>query len=126
LGAVALGAKVIEKHFTLNNNDKGPDHPHSMELAAFANMIRRIQDMESALGSSRKEVVAEEAETVIVQRRSLYAAEAIKQGELIRKERLIALRPAIGIYPKFINVVATLKARRDIEAGEPVRWIDLE
>lgn len=125
LGAVARGAKVIEKHFTDDKKNAGPDHPHSMEPDQFAEMVVRIRDMEKALGSSRKEVVAEESETVIVQRRGLYAAQAIKKGETIGIERLIELRPALGIYPKFKKEVAGLTAKKDIEEGEAIMWTSL-
>jgi N-acetylneuraminate synthase len=125
LGAVARGAKVIEKHFTDDKNNAGPDHPHSMEPKQFAEMMVRIRDMEAALGSSRKEVVAEESETVIVQRRSLYATKAIKKGEVIGVDRLIELRPALGIYPKYKKQVAGLSAKKDIEEGEAIFWDSL-
>ncbi len=122
LGAVARGAAVIEKHFTDDKKNAGPDHPHSMEPAEFTQMVKRIREMEQALGSGRKEVVAEEAETVIVQRRGLYAASPIKRGEQIGKERLIELRPALGIYPKFKEQVAGLTAKQDIAEGEAISW----
>jgi N-acetylneuraminate synthase len=125
LGAVARGAKVIEKHFTDDKKNAGPDHPHSMEPKQFAEMMVRIRDMEAALGSSRKEVVAEESETVVVQRRSLYASKAIKKGEIIGVERLIELRPALGIYPKYKKQVAGLSAKKDIEEGEAIYWESL-
>lgn len=126
LGAVARGAKVIEKHFTDSKKNAGPDHPHSMEPDEFAKMVERIRDMEKALGSSRKEVVVEESETVIVQRRGLYAAAPIKQGEAVGVERLVELRPALGIYPKYKRRVAGLRAKKDIETGEPIFWESVE
>lgn len=125
LGAVALGGKVIEKHFTDSKKNAGPDHPHSMEPEEFAAMVARIRNMERALGTGRKEVVAEEAETVIVQRRGLYAAKDIGTGRKIGMSSLVELRPALGIYPKYKEVVAGLTARRKIKAGEPIFWKDL-
>ncbi|MFH1823042.1 MAG: N-acetylneuraminate synthase family protein [Patescibacteria group bacterium] len=125
LGAVALGAKVIEKHFTLNKDDAGPDHPHSMNPEEFTNMVKRIRDLEKAMGSSRKFVVREEAETVIVQRRSLYAKVNIKAGEIFTKENIIELRPALGIIPKFKPIIFGRKASCDLEAGEPIKWSDI-
>lgn len=125
LGAVALGAKVIEKHFTLNKKDAGPDHPHSMEPQEFKLMVERIRNLEKALGSGRKEVVEEEAETVIVQRRSLYAKMDISAGQILTEENIIELRPALGILPKFKPVVLGRKAARDMVAGEPLQWQDL-
>lgn len=126
LGAVTLGAKVIEKHFTLNKLDKGPDHPHSMEPQEFKKMVENIRNLEKAMGTGRKEVVEEESETVIVQRRGLYAQNDIKRGQIISRENIIELRPALGILPKFKNIAANLKAKVDISAGEPIYWSSLE
>jgi sialic acid synthase SpsE len=85
----------------------------------------RIRDMEAALGSSRKEVVAEESETVVVQRRSLYASADIKKGEKVGVERIIELRPALGIYPKYKKQVGGLTAAKDIKKGEAIYWDSL-
>jgi len=126
LGAVALGAKVIEKHFTLNKNDKGPDHPHSMNPEEFAQMVKRIRQLESAMGAGEKTVVEEESETVIVQRRSLYVKIDIRKGEVISKENLIELRPALGILPKLKPTIIGRKIKRDIAAGEPLKLEDVE
>lgn len=126
LGAVALGARVIEKHFTLNRNDKGPDHPHSMEPDEFKSMVDDIHKLEKALGSSTKEVVDEEAETVYVQRRGLYAKSDIKKDAVIKAEDIDVLRPALGIPPKFEKVIAGKTANKDIAKGEPIYWDDIK
>lgn len=126
LGAVALGAKVIEKHFTLNKRDKGPDHPHSMEPQEYKEMVTRIRLLEKALGSTRKFVVKEEAETVIVQRRSLHAMYVVKKGERLRKSDIIELRPAVGIPPKYKNLVIGHKIKRTLKAGEAIYWDSFE
>lgn len=126
LGTIALGGKVIEKHFTLNRNDKGPDHPHSMEPQEFKEMVRKAHLLEHALGSSRKEVVAEESETVIVQRRALYAKRTIRKGQKLTKHDIIELRPALGILPKYKSVVVGKKVATTISAGEPIYWDSLE
>lgn len=125
LGAVALGAKVIEKHFTLNKQDAGPDHPHSMNPQEFKKMVENVRNLEKAMGTGRKEVVEEESETVIVQRRSLYAKHDILAGREIKKEDVIELRPALGILPKFKLVIIGRKAKHNIEAGEPLKWEDI-
>ncbi len=125
LGAIALGGKVIEKHFTINKDDKGPDHPHSMNPEEFAAMVTRIRQMEAALGSANKEVVAEEAETVIVQRRGLYVKTDIKQGEAFSQENIIELRPALGLLPKDKQNIINKQAKRNIAAGEAIKLSDI-
>jgi N-acetylneuraminate synthase len=122
LGSVALGAKVIEKHFTLNNADKGPDHPHSMNTGDFSSMVKAIRELEAAMGETRKVVVEEEAETVIVQRRSLYAKRDIVAGKAISEGDIDVLRPALGIAPKYKSVVIGKIAKGDIKAGYPIHW----
>ena len=126
LGAVARGARVIEKHFTLRKTDAGPDHPHSMEPDEFALMIERTRSLERALGSKRKEVVAEEVETVVVQRRGLAAARALRKGAIIEEADVVELRPALGIYPKFKSVVIGKHVKRDLDIGVPIHWDDID
>jgi sialic acid synthase SpsE len=113
------------RQLEVRKKNAGPDHPHSMEPQQFADMMVRIRDMEAALGSSRKEVVAEESETVVVQRRSLYASADIKKGEKVGVERIIELRPALGIYPKYKKQVGGLTAAKDIKKGEAIYWDSL-
>jgi N-acetylneuraminate synthase len=124
LGAIALGGVVIEKHFTLNKADKGPDHPHSMDQNEFKVMVDQIRELESAMGTSRKVVVEEEAETVIVQRRGLYTNKLIKKGEQIKESDIVELRPALGILPKYKNVVIGKITKNDILADSPICWGD--
>ncbi|MDD4900553.1 MAG: SAF domain-containing protein, partial [Patescibacteria group bacterium] len=92
----------------------------------FSQMVKRTRQLEQALGTSEKTVVAEEAETVIVQRRSLYAKADISRGEMIKNESLIELRPALGILPKFKPEIIGKKSKRDIAAGEVIKWEDIE
>jgi len=125
LAAVALGAKVIEKHFTLNKKDKGADHPHSMEPQEFKQMVEKTRLLEKALGSTEKKVVEEESETVIVQRRSLHTKRDIRKGEMINKEDIIELRPAVGILPKYKDIVIGRRVKVDIKTREAIHWEDL-
>lgn len=122
LGSVAVGAKVIEKHITFDRALKGPDHPHSMTVEEFGLMIKRTRELEAAMGSGKKEVVKEEAETVVVQRRGLTAARDLKKGATLKKSDLIELRPALGIYPKYKPVVVGKMLKKNLKAGEPIRW----
>jgi sialic acid synthase SpsE len=122
LASVVLGGCVIEKHFTLNKADKGPDHPHSMSPTEFKLMVDYVREIECAMGSTRKEVVEEERETVFVQRRGLYAKRDIPIGTVIQANDIDVLRPALGIPPKFKNVVIGKTAKINIEAGQPLFW----
>lgn len=122
LASVVLGGCVIEKHFTLNKADKGPDHPHSMNPTEFKLMVDYVREIERAMGSTRKEVVEEEGETVFVQRRCLYAKNNLKEGQVITELDIDVLRPALGIAPKFKNIIIGKTCTMDIEAGQPLFW----
>jgi pseudaminic acid synthase len=122
LGAVALGACVIEKHFTLDKARKGPDHPFAMDIPEMTVMIRDIRLLEKALGSPIKQVTPAETETVIIQRRSLFARVDIPAGTVITEEMMEPLRPATGIPPGDMPLVVGKKARVDIPEGEPIMW----
>ena len=122
LASVVLGGCVIEKHFTLNKSDKGPDHPHSMTPTEFKLMADYVREIERAMGSTRKEVVEEERETVFVQRRCLYAKRNIPAGKVMDADDIDVLRPALGILPKYKNVIIGKVSKIDIEAGQPLFW----
>lgn len=122
LASTVIGGRVIEKHFTLSKKDKGPDHPHSMEPQEFKFMVDSIREVERAMGSTRKEVVEEEGETVFVQRRCLYAKNDLKKGQIIIEEDIDVLRPALGIPPKFKSVIVGKVCKEDIEKGQPLFW----
>lgn len=122
LASTVIGARVIEKHFTLSKKDKGPDHPHSMEPNEFKFMVDSIREVERAMGSTRKEVVAEEGETVFVQRRCLYAKNTLHKGQTVTEDDIDVLRPALGIPPKFKSVIIGKACKEDIEKGQPLFW----
>lgn len=122
LASVVLGGCVIEKHFTLNKKDKGPDHPHSMEPQDFKQMVDYVREVERAMGSTRKEVVAEEGETVYVQRRCLYAKRNLPKGHIMAEEDIDVLRPALGIPPKYKSVIIGKTCKENIEKGQPLFW----
>ncbi|MDA7441042.1 N-acetylneuraminate synthase family protein [Candidatus Pseudothioglobus singularis] len=94
LGAVALGASAIEKHFTSNSSSEGPDHAFSMMPKEWREMVDRTRELELSLGKNSKEIEENEKETVVLQRRSIRAARDIKKGEKINKDDLVSLRPA--------------------------------
>jgi sialic acid synthase SpsE len=124
LGAVALGARVIEKHFTDDNRRDGPDHPFSMTPSSWREMVDRTRELEQALGSSQKFVAENECDTVIVQRRCLRAARTLSAGTIIEESMLEALRPAPGdaIVPFDLPRVVGKKLICDVPAGESIKW----
>jgi N-acetylneuraminate synthase len=127
LGAVALGARVIEKHFTDDNRRTGPDHPFSMTPSTWREMVDRTRELERALGSTDKVVAGNEQQTVIVQRRCLRAAREIRAGETLTRDLIDVLRPATpgAILPHEIQSVLGMRAIAEIPAGKELRWGDL-
>jgi len=127
LGAIAMGARVIEKHFTDDNRRIGPDHPFSMTPASWREMVDRTRELERALGSADKFVSDNEQQTVILQRRCLRAEREIKAGEVFTREMIAVLRPATpgAILPYEIERVIGTRALIDIPAGKELRWTDL-
>lgn len=117
LGAVALGALVIEKHFTLDRCSAGPDHKASLEPPELTALIRGIRTVELALGSGRKGPVPAEEETARVARRSIVAAEDIPSGARISDKFLAFKRPGTGLAPAMRSQVVGRRARINIPAG---------
>lgn len=115
--AVAMGAKVIEKHFTLDKKMPGPDHSSSAEPGEFLDMVKKIREAEKMLGSESKTVTASERRNMVGMRRSLVAVLAIPAGQSITAEMLSFKRPATGLPPNSYNSIIGKKARRNIEAG---------
>ena len=127
LGAVALGGRVVEKHFTDDTSRVGPDHPFSMTPATWREMVDRTRELERALGSADKAVTGNERDTVVVQRRCLRAACDILPGEQIRREMIDVLRPATpgAIQPYEIDQVVGRRAMTPIARGQELRWTQL-
>lgn len=124
LGAVALGARVIEKHFTDDNRRDGPDHAFSMTPHTWREMVDRTRELESALGSSTKAVADNERETLLVQRRCLRAATDLSAGRVLRADMLEALRPAPcdAVMPYDLDQVVGRQLTCRLPAGECLRW----
>ena len=120
LGAVALGARVIEKHFTDSNSRSGPDHLFSMNPKTWKQMVRSCRKLESSLGDGRKKIEINELQSSIVQRRAIRANRHIKKGELIKKNDLINLRPwpKNSLSPYEFKKILKKRARRDIKFHE--------
>ncbi len=113
IAAVALGAKVIEKHFTLDKNLPGPDHRASLEPSELARMVGAIRNIESAMGSGVKEVAGSERANIEVARKSIVAARDIKKGEIFSEENLTVKRPGNGISPMEWDSVIGQRAKKD-------------
>ena len=127
LGAVALGARVIEKHFTDNNNRLGPDHSFSMNAQSWRDMVDRTRELELSLGKSIKQVEENEKETVVVQRRSIRVNKDLKKGTIINKEDLIILRPCPEDACKIseLDNIVGIKLKRDIDKGDYIKVSDI-
>ncbi|MBI4065727.1 N-acetylneuraminate synthase family protein [Candidatus Kaiserbacteria bacterium] len=120
LGAVALGACVIEKHVTDDRRRKGPDHPFALTMPELKRMIQGIRAMEAALGDGKKRVMPSEKQTVVIQRRGMYARHGIKKGEKITRGMIVFLRPAVGLRPPMIKKVVGKRAKRALKTGQPI------
>jgi sialic acid synthase SpsE len=121
LASVALGAKVIERHFTDSTSRNGPDHLFSTDIVSWKRMVSKVRELEIMLGDGIKRIESNEKETAIVQRRAVYAKSCVKKGEKILREHLIPLRPcpSINAIPaNFINNVIGKIAIKDILIGE--------
>ena len=122
LGAVALGASVIEKHFTLDRGMPGPDHSSSADPREFAELVRAIRELESALGTGDKRPSERELANLSGMRRSLVARRAIAAGEVVTSEMLAYKRPATGIPPRDEPRIVGRTAARAIDADALLEW----
>ena len=116
VAAVAMGAQIIEKHFTLDKNLPGPDHKASLEPAELAAMVSAIRNIEQAIGSGQKYVSESERPNIEVARKSIVAARDIKAGELLTEENITVKRPGNGVSPMLWDSVIGTKAIRDFKA----------
>lgn len=128
LGAVALGARFVEKHFTDDTTREGPDHPFSMTPVSWRDMVDRTRELEAALGDPVKRVAGNERDTVVVQRRCVRAAAAVAAGTRLTRQHLDVLRPAPegAILPYDIDHVIGRRLRRAVTGGEALRWTDFD
>ena len=127
LGAVALGARVVEKHFTDDTSRIGPDHGFSMDPVTWRSMVQDVRMLESALGDGVKKVEDNETQTVVLQRRCVRAARSLSAGQVLDRTDFEVLRPAvIGAIPahEAENVIGQ-RVNRDLAFGEEIRWTDL-
>ena len=118
IAAIALGATVIEKHFTLDHTLPGPDHKASLEPQELKKMVKSIRNIESALGSSEKKVSPSERSNIAVARKSIVASRLIKKGEILNSDNLTTKRPGTGISPMKWNQIIGTRAVRNFEEDE--------
>jgi N-acetylneuraminate synthase len=128
VGAVAMGARVIERHFTDSNDREGPDHKFALNPETWAEMVAQVRTLERSLGSPDKRVAGNEKETYLLQRRCLRAAREIKAGEVFTADMLEPLRPNVpGALQSWEAEGAVGKrARVDMPYGMELRWENLE
>ena len=125
LGAVALGAKIIEKHFTFDKKAEGPDHVLSADPAEMAELVKQIHILELMLGDGKKTPARSERITRINNRKSIVTNTFIKKGEFLTAKNLAIKRPGSGIEPKYWKKVLRKRAGRDLAEDTLLAWKDI-
>jgi len=125
IAAVALGACMIEKHYTNDSTRKGPDHRFSADPAELTRMIQGIREAEAARGTGRKRMAASEAENRLVGRRSIFTTTALEPGQIVESSMLRVVRPGSGLHPRYLAQIVGRPARRKIPANWPITWDDV-
>jgi N,N'-diacetyllegionaminate synthase len=124
IAAVAMGAKVIEKHFTLDRTMEGPDHKASLEPYELKAMISAIRNIEVAMGDGIKRPSASEIKNMVVARKSIHLKSKMKTGETLTPDHLIMKRPGDGISPMMIDLIKGRKINSDLPADHKLDWKD--
>jgi N-acetylneuraminate synthase len=119
--AVALGACIIEKHFTLSRSLKGPDSAFSLEPAEFKAMVETVRVAEKSLGEIHFGLTESERSSRVF-RRSLFVVQAVRQGETFNEENVRSIRPGHGLHTRHLDQIVGQRAARDIERGTPLSW----
>lgn len=121
IASIALGAKIIEKHFTLRRADGGADSKFSMEPEEFKVMVDGIREVEKALGDVTYDLTYKQLKSR-EHSRSLFITKDVKKGEVFTKDNVRSIRPGFGLETKYINDILGKKARMDVNMGTPVKW----
>jgi len=121
VAAVALGATIVEKHFTLSRNEPGPDSTFSMEPREFADMVQAIRMTEKALGRVNYDVSPKEAKSRVF-RRSLFVVEDVKAGDPVTPENVRSIRPGGGLHTRHLEEIMNRTFKADLEVGTPLSW----
>jgi N-acetylneuraminate synthase/N,N'-diacetyllegionaminate synthase len=125
IAAVALGAKVIEKHFTLDRNMEGPDHQASLEPTELKAMVSAIRNIELALGTGVKKPSESEMKNMAIARKSIHLKRNMQKGDLLTDNDLEMLRPGNGISPMRMNEFVGKICSHDLVAGQLLKWEDI-
>jgi N,N'-diacetyllegionaminate synthase len=126
VAARAMGAVVLEKHFTLDSKQFGPDHAASVEPDELAGLVNGIRQVEAAFGTSVRQFCEKELSQRKVHRRSIVTKRSIKQGELFTSDNLTIKRPGIGLKPKHWDIIIGKKSKRSLMSNELITWADIE
>ena len=123
VAAAALGANIIEKHFTLDKAMKGPDHKISMAPDEFALMVKSVRQAEAAVKGVSFDVHGElEYQSRVLFRRSLYVVQDMKKGEKLTPKNLRSIRPGSGLAPKYFDKLLGLPVNQNVSRGTPMNW----
>ena len=122
LAAVARGANIVEKHFTLDKQMEGPDHILSLEPGELKEMIDRIRLIEESMGDGIKQPAPSEMSTLVRFRKTMYSNVKIQKGEVLSRDKITYKAPAYGIYAKYEEIVLGQVALSDISEGVPITW----
>ena len=125
VAAVALGASLVEKHFTLDRGLPGPDHAASLEPGELAAMVHQVREVESALGDGVKRCMPSEENTASVARRSVHVAKDLPEGHVLGPNDLVVLRPGTGIPANELERLIGLRTARALRGGQMLRWDDV-
>jgi N-acetylneuraminate synthase len=126
--AVALGASIVEKHFTLDKTMQGPDHQFALEPDELSQMVSAIRDTKTALGAGGKSILNVEKELYEKARRAIHAVKGIEKGDNFTSENIKILRSGerkAGLHPKFYDEILTKTASRSVEKGDGIHWDDV-
>ena len=121
VAAVALGACIIEKHFTLSRSQSGPDNSFSLEPAEFKAMVTAVREAEQALGRVSYQLTEKEIASRVF-RRSLFVVKEMQAGEMFTAENVRSIRPGHGLKPKYLSAIMGRRSAQDIKKGTPLAW----
>jgi N,N'-diacetyllegionaminate synthase len=125
ISAVALGAKIIEKHFTLDKTLQGPDHKSSLNPQEFSKLVKSIRNVEKSLGNGIKKCMPSEYPNKMLVRKSIVANQSIKKGEVLTEENMALKRPGSGISPEYYDMLLGRTVKNSIKEDQFITWEDL-